>query len=119
MRAADGLTAAHGRAAEDPLDRIVLQPDHESLGLAVPDGGQGPHEVRTVEATLVTGIAMPDHDQHAILRVQVACRSVVGQPLERVTQPVGIVHRGPRLICLGPADPRRRPAGVIIHMGWN
>jgi hypothetical protein len=30
----DGLVAAYRRAAQDPVDRVVLQADHQPLGLA-------------------------------------------------------------------------------------
>jgi hypothetical protein len=71
----DGLSAAQGRATQDPLDRVVLQPDHEPLGLAAPGRRQGPQPVRTLPAALVTGITVPDHDEQAILRGHVVRRS--------------------------------------------
>jgi hypothetical protein len=33
-----GLLAAHGRATQDPVDRIVLHARHQPLGLAEPGG---------------------------------------------------------------------------------
>ena len=37
----DGLVASHGRAAQDPLDRVVLQADHQPLSLETPMGDRG------------------------------------------------------------------------------
>jgi hypothetical protein len=37
----DGLVAAHRRAAQDPLDRVVLQADHQPLGWRRPEGDRG------------------------------------------------------------------------------
>jgi hypothetical protein len=34
----DGLLTPYGRAAQDPLDRVVLQAQHQSLGLVDPGG---------------------------------------------------------------------------------
>jgi hypothetical protein len=33
--------ASHGRAAQDPLDRVVLQADHQPLSLEAPMGDRG------------------------------------------------------------------------------
>jgi hypothetical protein len=34
----DSLVASRRRAAQDPVDRVVLQADHQPLGLAAPHG---------------------------------------------------------------------------------
>jgi excisionase family DNA binding protein len=59
----DGLLAPHGRAAENLLDRVVLQAQHQPLGLVKPGGRQGPSHVRAVPAPLDTGVAVPDQER--------------------------------------------------------
>ena len=68
-----GLLAAHGRAAQDLLDRIVLQAQHQPLGLVEPGGRQGPSHVRAVPAPLVPRLTVADQE-----RDHVDCRSPVG-----------------------------------------
>ena len=60
----DGLLAAHRRAAQDPLDREILQAEHESFGLAAPDGRQGPQHVGPLPAALVTRVRMSHYQEH-------------------------------------------------------
>jgi len=55
----DGLVASRRRAAQDPVDRVVLQADDQPLGLAAPQRRQGPKRVGAVPAALVAGVGVP------------------------------------------------------------
>ena len=61
------LVAAEGGAAQDALDRIVLQADDEPLGLKVPVRGQWPQPVRARPGPLVAGVGVADHQKHVPL----------------------------------------------------
>jgi hypothetical protein len=48
----DGLVATHDRAAQNPLDQVVLQAQHQPFGLVEPGGRQGPFRVRPSQLPL-------------------------------------------------------------------
>src|SRR5829696_4040666 len=61
----DRLVAAEGGAAQDALDRVVLEADDQPFGLEEPARRQGPQAVRACPGPLVAGVGVSYHEEHA------------------------------------------------------